>query len=81
MKSFVGLWASMWLTAVMLVFESLKQEDSHEVEVTLAYGATACLRETRAQVNEHKSFLRTTAPQALSSVLSPLKSQARPDGF
>lgn len=74
-------WASMWLTAVILVFQSLKQEDSHEFEVTLAYGMTACLRKTKAQLKKHKFFLRTTVPHALSSFISPLKSQARPDGF
>ena len=71
----------MWLTAVILVFLSLKQEDYHEFEVSPDYRMRACLRKTKPQVNKNRFFLRTAMPQAVSSLLSPLKSQARPGEF
>lgn len=67
----------MWLTAVILVFLSLKQEDCHEFKVSPDYRMRAFLRTTKPQVNKNKFLLRTAMPRAVSSLLSPLKSQAR----
>lgn len=67
--------------AVGLLFLSLKQKDYYEFEVTLDCRMRTCLRKTKPQVNKNKFFLRTTIPQDLSSFLSPLKGQARPDDF